>query len=377
MVLYCSAFGCRNSGLTPGIHFFHFPKDDTLRKQWIIKMRRENFTPSKFSVLCSEHFEESDLEPKCRPSFLRSLLMSEERIKSVRPRLLPGTVPSKFQYKLYTGTKSNFSKQDCTRPRKAFEKRERNRTLAEIGLATTSSKSTKAGPTLAQNTVPENKKDDEKQSAQDQDATIMDTLYSQVPENEMQVCMDQISVNTFEPQSTESHKTSNEVDLHLTIMDVTELQEAAKNACSISRTVTIDIEPKKVLMKSRKTQTTNFIPQESSTPKKRKIKDSNEYSDNLNSHNLSSLSSLSSASDSTFNDISLNDSNNYYNFSTDVKGHDPHKEKKYIIFETCLMQLFARCLICNVLNPEVTLFTSGTMVTAYGKCKKKLHLEMV
>uniref|UniRef100_A0A2C9KUE1 THAP-type domain-containing protein n=1 Tax=Biomphalaria glabrata TaxID=6526 RepID=A0A2C9KUE1_BIOGL len=181
MVLYCSAFGCRNSGLTPGIHFFHFPKDDTLRKQWIIKMRRENFTPSKFSVLCSEHFEESDLEPKCRPSFLRSLLMSEERIKSVRPRLLPGTVPSKFQYKLYTGTKSNFSKQDCTRPRKAFEKRERNRTLAEIGLATTSSKSTKAGPTLAQNTVPENKKDDEKQSAQDQDATIMDTLYSQVP----------------------------------------------------------------------------------------------------------------------------------------------------------------------------------------------------
>lgn len=36
-----------------------FPKDETRKKVWVQKLRRENFTPTKFSKVCSKHFEEN------------------------------------------------------------------------------------------------------------------------------------------------------------------------------------------------------------------------------------------------------------------------------------------------------------------------------
>ena len=38
---------------------FRFPKDVAVRQQWLREIRRENFTPSGTSVICSDHFEES------------------------------------------------------------------------------------------------------------------------------------------------------------------------------------------------------------------------------------------------------------------------------------------------------------------------------
>lgn len=36
-----------------------FPKKRELLKTWIVNMKRENFCPSKYSLLCSDHFEDS------------------------------------------------------------------------------------------------------------------------------------------------------------------------------------------------------------------------------------------------------------------------------------------------------------------------------
>ena len=38
---------------------FTFPKDVAVRQQWLREIRRETFTPSGTSVICSDHFEES------------------------------------------------------------------------------------------------------------------------------------------------------------------------------------------------------------------------------------------------------------------------------------------------------------------------------
>jgi hypothetical protein len=37
--------------------FVRFPKDETLSKRWLHQIRRENFVPSKWTTVCSDHFE--------------------------------------------------------------------------------------------------------------------------------------------------------------------------------------------------------------------------------------------------------------------------------------------------------------------------------
>ncbi len=60
-----------------------FPKDETLRKRWIIAVKRKNFVPNdKSSKICSEHFVESDY--LVRPNINL-------------PQLKPDAVPSVFK----------------------------------------------------------------------------------------------------------------------------------------------------------------------------------------------------------------------------------------------------------------------------------------
>lgn len=58
----CSAYNCYNHDKKPegaGKSFFKFPlnNDETL-KAWLIKVKREDFNPTKASLLCSDHFKE-------------------------------------------------------------------------------------------------------------------------------------------------------------------------------------------------------------------------------------------------------------------------------------------------------------------------------
>uniref|UniRef100_A0A3B3I0M3 THAP domain-containing protein 1 n=1 Tax=Oryzias latipes TaxID=8090 RepID=A0A3B3I0M3_ORYLA len=42
------------------ISFHSFPKDMSVRAEWIVRVRREDFTPSKTSRVCSRHFQKGD-----------------------------------------------------------------------------------------------------------------------------------------------------------------------------------------------------------------------------------------------------------------------------------------------------------------------------
>lgn len=79
-----------------GLSFFTFPKDPTLQQKWIAQMRRKNFIPKSHTVLCSEHFVEEDFEIHTRRSFWQNLAMPGVDLPKIRPRLLPGAVPSIF-----------------------------------------------------------------------------------------------------------------------------------------------------------------------------------------------------------------------------------------------------------------------------------------
>ncbi|XP_063592569.1 tRNA pseudouridine(38/39) synthase-like [Penaeus indicus] len=56
----CSAPNCTNRPERPNGKTFHlFPKEGSLRQQWVREVNREYWTPSKRSLLCSDHFTES------------------------------------------------------------------------------------------------------------------------------------------------------------------------------------------------------------------------------------------------------------------------------------------------------------------------------
>ncbi|XP_078124860.1 THAP domain-containing protein 1-like isoform X2 [Sander vitreus] len=66
----CSAFGCKLRQYQGcSISFFRFPLSDRRRlKQWVINVRRHNWTPTPASRLCSMHFEEDQffIDNMCR-----------------------------------------------------------------------------------------------------------------------------------------------------------------------------------------------------------------------------------------------------------------------------------------------------------------------
>lgn len=57
MVHSCAAYNCVERRLNGSDISFHtFPKNDKLKKQWIIAIRRKNYKPGKSAKICSKHF---------------------------------------------------------------------------------------------------------------------------------------------------------------------------------------------------------------------------------------------------------------------------------------------------------------------------------
>ena len=54
-MVFCAAINCRN-GSKFKVSTFKFPEDPKLRKEWLIKMKRESFEPTKHSRICADHF---------------------------------------------------------------------------------------------------------------------------------------------------------------------------------------------------------------------------------------------------------------------------------------------------------------------------------
>ena len=54
-MVFCAAINCRNDSKSK-VSTFKFPDDPKLRKQWLIKMKRASFEPTKHSRICADHF---------------------------------------------------------------------------------------------------------------------------------------------------------------------------------------------------------------------------------------------------------------------------------------------------------------------------------
>ncbi|KAK0147105.1 THAP domain-containing protein 6 [Merluccius polli] len=99
---WCSAYSCSNERTVEnrnrGITFHKFPKDKDVRKKWEVALRREGFTASDYSIVCSsEHFKQADFDrmgPLAREGGAGLRLPPEELKKAC---LWPLRIPQKWQ----------------------------------------------------------------------------------------------------------------------------------------------------------------------------------------------------------------------------------------------------------------------------------------
>ncbi|XP_054468433.1 THAP domain-containing protein 1-like isoform X1 [Anoplopoma fimbria] len=104
MVQTCSAYGCKNRyHKDKDISFHKFPlaRPDVSAK-WVAAMRRNNFKPTKYSNICSQHFTKDCFKKECNNRVLKenavpSLFTSNHNIKA---ESLEDPFPSEIQFPL-------------------------------------------------------------------------------------------------------------------------------------------------------------------------------------------------------------------------------------------------------------------------------------
>lgn len=98
MVYKCCAYGCRSGcdGSVPqNVSFHKFPPNKALRRKWIQRIARANFTPTNSHRLCSLHFSETDFLSARKD---KNKSRARKKPKTPRRRLLKeGALPSIFE----------------------------------------------------------------------------------------------------------------------------------------------------------------------------------------------------------------------------------------------------------------------------------------
>ena len=90
-MVYCAAFDCSNySRKTTGISYHCFPKEPSLREQWLAKISRAHLIISNSTRLCSEHFT-----PDCYERDLQAELLGLKK----RASLKAGAATSIFSHR--------------------------------------------------------------------------------------------------------------------------------------------------------------------------------------------------------------------------------------------------------------------------------------
>ena len=83
----CVAFGCKNlnkKDRPPGLSFHRFPSANSkaeLRNLWTKAVRRENWEPSVYSLICSDHFKPEDF----KQNSVQKRTLKDDAVPSIFP----------------------------------------------------------------------------------------------------------------------------------------------------------------------------------------------------------------------------------------------------------------------------------------------------
>ena len=87
MPKYCCVYGCYSSSdKNTELSFHDFPTNSAQALAWKVRLRREDYEPTRHSYVCSRHFQEDDF----------SLPSKDTPLTFQKNRLKKGVLPSLF-----------------------------------------------------------------------------------------------------------------------------------------------------------------------------------------------------------------------------------------------------------------------------------------
>ena len=118
-MLFCAAINCMKNSKSK-VSAFKFPDNLKLRKEWLIKLRRESFEPTKYSRVCADHFTPCSFKQNLA---VRSLL--GPAFKPQRLDLKDDAIPTIFNFKSVESEanicqKKSHTDDHCSPPTKQF-----------------------------------------------------------------------------------------------------------------------------------------------------------------------------------------------------------------------------------------------------------------
>jgi len=99
----CCVAGCKNTSCCEMLHFFTFPKTKE-RTEWIKFAEREDWTPSKYSTICSDHFcsqrknEKKHLRKGAVPTFRQGETHCSQNVEQGMNSFFPFNLLTRFNY---------------------------------------------------------------------------------------------------------------------------------------------------------------------------------------------------------------------------------------------------------------------------------------
>ncbi|XP_060931362.1 THAP domain-containing protein 1 [Limanda limanda] len=102
MVQTCSAYGCKNryhKDKDVSFHKFPLARPDVCG-QWVAAMRRNNFKPTKYSNICSQHFTEACFKRECNNRVLQESAVPSLFSSAVKAEALETPFPSEIHFPL-------------------------------------------------------------------------------------------------------------------------------------------------------------------------------------------------------------------------------------------------------------------------------------
>ena len=130
----CSVPGCDNDSKDPAcahLSWFHFPRDSSLRRAWLNRISRLDYSTGAYDRVCSDHFEDCCFERDLQAEFAAAGEISGYSRRRPR-RLNLGSVPSlKLRGKADTQAKRG--------PSTYFQRRDHDQVESTVLVCTISS----------------------------------------------------------------------------------------------------------------------------------------------------------------------------------------------------------------------------------------------
>ncbi|XP_068609186.1 THAP domain-containing protein 1 [Brachionichthys hirsutus] len=102
MVQTCSAYGCKNryhKDRNISFHKFPLARPDVCAK-WVAAMRRNNFKPTKYSNICSQHFTKDRFKSECNNRVLKENAVPSLFAFNLSIKSLEDPFPSEIHFPL-------------------------------------------------------------------------------------------------------------------------------------------------------------------------------------------------------------------------------------------------------------------------------------